>query len=41
MNEDEECDYDHTMIDDSSAHVVTRKIVVLEKKIQTCTTMLS
>ena len=31
MQEDEENDYDHMLIDDSSAHVVTRKIVVLEK----------
>ena len=41
MDEDEECDYDHTLIDDSSAQVVTGKIVVLEKTIQTCTRMLS
>ena len=32
--------YDHTLIDDSSAQGdVTRKIIVLEKTIQTCARM--
>ena len=41
MKEDEECDYDHTLIDDSSAQDGDRKIVVLEKIIQTWARMLS
>ena len=36
MKEDEECDYDHTLIDDSSAQGDDKKIVVLEKTIQAC-----
>ena len=44
MEEDEECDIDHTRIDDVMIvvhKVVTRRTVVLEKTIQTCATMLS
>ena len=40
MEEDEGCEYDHTLIDDSSAQGgMTRKIVMLEKTIQTCARM--
>ena len=41
MNEDEECDYDTTLIAILAHKVVTRKIVVLEKTIQICARMLS
>ena len=42
MKEDEECDYDPTRIDGSSAqgHPI-RNIIKLEKTIQTCARMLS
>jgi hypothetical protein len=39
IEEDEECEYDHKLIDDSSAKVATRTIVPLEKTIQTCARM--
>ena len=39
MEEDEECEYDHRLIDYSSAKVMTRTIVLLEKTIQTCAKM--
>ena len=36
MEEDEECDYDHTLLVIQVHKVVTRKIIVLEKTIQSC-----
>ena len=44
MEEDKECDYDHTLIDDSSAREGDKEnytVGVLEKTIQTCAKMLS
>jgi hypothetical protein len=41
MKEDKECDYDHRLIDDSSAQGGGNDIVVSEKVIQTCARMLS
>ena len=40
MQEDEQCDYDHTLLMIPVHKVVTRKIVVLEKTIETCARML-
>ena len=39
MEEDKECDYDHTLIDDSSAQGGDKEIVASEKAIQTCARM--
>ena len=41
MEEDEACDYDHTLIDDYSAQGGDKENVVLEKTIQPCARMLS
>ena len=41
MEEDEECAYNHTLIDESCAQGGDKKIVVLEKTTQTCARMLS
>lgn len=41
MKEDEECDYDYTLIDDYSAQGGDEEIAVLEEAIQICAIMLS